>query len=525
MIMDEQNMVLVFSSDIDSIVEHNSSFDKGVLRICYTGKNRNGSFISKNTFELCMPSIYNCPIVCRYDREEDEIGEHDVELVHDEDGSLRIVNITQPVGVVPSGARYWWETLDDDSGQHEYLCVEVLLWKRQEAYKKIRENGVTDQSMEISVKEGRMVDGIYVIDRFEFLAFCLLGTAEPCYESAALEVFSRNKLNDQLAEMMQDFKNTFSVIQSENRIDIDLNTTLEGGNAALDEKNALIEEFNIDISTLDFNIEDLTVEELREKFQAMSTPANDNNDAANDDAKRFALAGQLRESLIDALRAEREHTEFGEMDRYWYIDHDTELNEVYCQDVRDWNLYGMPYSMNGDNVVIDFEAKKRKKFAIVDFDEGEPIAMFNKLFELIEQKHKETCSAAESWENKFNDVSAEMEKFSNELVELREYKAKIEADILIAKRNEVFSMFEDLNEIEAFIELKNNCENYSVADLEEKCYAIKGKYGIASKFSMSKKDDEQNPTRLPAQGVYNVPGNNSRPYGGIFERFGIIAED
>ena len=86
---------------------------------------------------------------------------------------------------------------------HEYLCTDVLLWKRQEAYKKIKEDGITDESMEISVKEGKMVDGVYVIERFEFTAFCLLGTAEPCYESASLEVFSCGDFKQQLADMMQ----------------------------------------------------------------------------------------------------------------------------------------------------------------------------------------------------------------------------------------------------------------------------------------------------------------------------------
>ena len=207
-------MSIVFSSGISSLTERNSSFDSGVLRVCYTGRNRNNSFISKETFERCMPSIYNCPIVCRYDRDTDTIGSHDMELVETDDGGMRIVNITQPVGVVPESAKYWWEEIEDDSGLHEYLCVDVLIWKRQEAYKKIKEDGITDESMEISVKEGGMVDGLYVIKRFEFTAFCLLGTAEPCYESASLELFSRDDFKTQLAEMMQEVKETFSLAQS-----------------------------------------------------------------------------------------------------------------------------------------------------------------------------------------------------------------------------------------------------------------------------------------------------------------------
>ena len=177
--MSERTMRIVFSSGISNLVEKNSSFDSGVLRVAYTGKNRNNSFISKETYERCIQSIYNCPIVCNYDRETDTIGSHDIELVSTDDGGMKIVNITQPVGVIPESAKYWWEEIEDNSGVHEYLCVDALIWKRQEAYRKIKDDGITDESMEISIKEGEMVDGMYVIKRFEFTAFCLLGTASP----------------------------------------------------------------------------------------------------------------------------------------------------------------------------------------------------------------------------------------------------------------------------------------------------------------------------------------------------------
>lgn len=504
--MDERNMVLTFDSCIDSLVEHNSSFDKGVLRICYTGKNRNGSFIGKDVFERCMPSVYNCPVVCRYDREADEIGSHDIELVKNEDG-MYLVNLTQPVGVVPLGAKYWWETITDGTVDHEYLCVDVILWKRQEAYKKIKENGITDQSMEILVKEGRMVDGVYVIDRFEFQAFCLLGTAEPCYESASLEVFSKNEFRAQLAEMMQEFKEAFSMIQSPDE-GVEINQELlEGGNEALDEKNALIEEFGIDTTTLDFSIDDFTVEELREKFQAMK------------DEHAFALAQQFLQELMGALRAERIDTDFGDVARYWYVDHDTELCEVYFEDVTDWNIYGASYSMDGDNVVIDFESKKRKKYAIVDFDEGEQGSM-KALFDLASQKLNESNASLNELNQKYSSATAELDEVRSELTELREFKTNTEKANLDAKRSEVFAMFGDLAEVEAFKELQSNCDDLSLEELEEKCYALRGRYGTPASFSAKPADGAP---KLPASGIYNVE-DQDEPYGGVFLRFGYKAE-
>ena len=206
---------MTYTSSLSNLCEVNSSFDAGILQVAYEGKNRNGSFISKESFERSIKTIYNCPIVCNYDRETNSIGAHDILLVRDENDTLQMVNATTPVGVVPESARYFWrEITEDDGSVHNYLCVDVLLWKRQEAYKKIKEDGITAESMEISVKDGRMQDGFFVIDDFEFTAFCLLGSAEPCFESASLAMFSMDSFEQQYEEMMQDFKAAFSLVQS-----------------------------------------------------------------------------------------------------------------------------------------------------------------------------------------------------------------------------------------------------------------------------------------------------------------------
>ena len=137
---------LTYASSLTDLCEINSSFDSGILRIAYTGDNRNGSSISKDVFERCIKTIYNCPVVCNYDRETDTLGGHDMELVRKDDGSTTIVNLTQPVGVVPQTSKVYWESVEEDDGTvNEYLCAEVLIWKRQEAYRKIKEDGITAQ--------------------------------------------------------------------------------------------------------------------------------------------------------------------------------------------------------------------------------------------------------------------------------------------------------------------------------------------------------------------------------------------
>ena len=156
----EKVLTLNFESSLSKLCEKNSSFDTGILKIAYAGANRNHSSISKDVFEKCKSTMFNCPIVCNYDRETNTLGGHDMEIVCGDDGTMRLVNITHPVGFVPEGAKTWWQKVEEDSGEeHEYLFAEVLLWKRQEAYKKIKEDGIVSHSMEIKVKSSEMVDG------------------------------------------------------------------------------------------------------------------------------------------------------------------------------------------------------------------------------------------------------------------------------------------------------------------------------------------------------------------------------
>ena len=497
----ERNMNIVYSSRFDQFTEYNSSFDKGVLRVCYVGKNRNNSFISKNTFESCIESMYNCPIVCRYDRDTDSLGAHDIDLVTSNDGGMKIVNATNPVGVIPESAKYWWEEIEEADGAiHEYLCVDALLWKRQEAYEKIKNDGITDESMEITIKDGHMQDGVYVIDRFEFTAFCLLGGgAQPCYESASLLTFSHQEFKSQLDEMMREFKESVSRTYVREQI------KSEGGENKLNEKIELMAKYGFSEDMLDFNLDDLSIEDLTAKFEEMKAQ----KDEQNPPEQNFALAEQFKEELIGALSAEKVETCFGEMSRYWYVDYDSEVHEVYCYDQTDWNLYGLSYSMDGDNVVIDFESKKRKKISIVDFDEGTQASPMANIFSLVSEKYAENDSA---WSGKYQEAESKIDAMESELDTLRQYKLDIESDMAKQAREEVLSQFADLAGIKEFDDLVEGCEQYTAEDLEEKCFAIRGRSQTA-KFSLNK----QKTPKLPVE-----PRNEgSDAYGGIFAEYGI----
>ena len=464
-------MNIIYSSALNELTEVNSSFDKGILRVAYTGRNPNNSFISKEAFERCIGSIYNCPIVCNYMREEDEFGGHDVELKHNDDG-VKLVNITQPVGVIPESANYWWEQIEDSNGIHEYLCVDALVWKRQEAYEKIKSEGITEESMEIKVKNGKMTDGCYHIHDFEFTAFCLLGNVNPCFESASLQVFSTDDFKAQFSKMMEEIKICFSA---------------NNGNSAEKEPDSYRPEGGI---------------------------TNLNEDKKPNAA--YALSGeQFREELMSALAAETLETNWGTAQRYMYVDYDGESGEVFCWDVGDWKLYGFKYSKSGDAMKVDFDSKRRKKFAFIDFDEGSDVEYsLESIFSVVSQgaAAAREQELKQEYETEKASAGKKYSTLETEVAELRKYKA----DAISAQRSdaeaEVFSQFEDLSGIEAFEELRAGCADMEVGEIEERCYALRGRF-TAQKFSAPKADK---PPKLP---VDKNPAANE-PYGGLFAKYG-----
>lgn len=524
--MGKKIMHLMYSSSLSDLCEVNSSFDTGVLRVAYTNANRNGSFISKESYERCMKTIYNCPVVCNYNREDDSIGGHDSELVSTEDGGLRIVNITQPVGVVPESANYYWENIEEENGEvHEYLCIDVLLWKRQEAYRKIKEDGITSESMEVTVKDGRFDKnaGVYVIDDFEFTAFCLLGDGvEPCFEQAALEVFSASEFKQQMTDMMAELKEAFTLVNTQNN-EVDINEDfVKGGNEILDEKLALMKEFGIEAGALDFSVEDMTVEDLRTRFEEMKAdedvadeskeetvkePVEDSQEPVQEPtqeetveealteetANEFALNSQIGEEIYAAVNAgEMIDTDWGKEPRYWVRDFDMEKSEVYVTDCTDWNLYGFTYSMNGDKVAIDWACKKRMKYAIVEFDEGETVPAVTGAFSHFEENYRK------------------------EIDELKAFKLDIENKAAEAARNDVLAKFEDLEGNESFEALKENAAQFDADTLEEKCFAIRGRLGTPAKFSIENKT---------AKIIVDHTEDKKDPYGGLFQKYGFAAKD
>ena len=504
------------TASIYDIRELNASFATGSLKVMYLGGNRNGSYFTKDAVERALPSLRNVPIVCHWDDESGEIGGHDVAVVSDEDGKMRLKNLTEPCGVVPDHAVFSFaKDIDENGAEHEYLVIDgVILWKRQDVFRHIQNDldGHVKHSMEITVSGCKNTpEGLMEVTDFQFTALCLLENCEPCFQGSALDVYSVQHFKQQMQEMLEELKSVFDTVDTSFEVDDRHPQQMtEGGETVLDEKKELVEKYGIDIETLDFSIDDLTVEELTEKFEAMKAveavdePATDSPEEPED---KFALTSNVVDELYRSLEEVKIQREWGECTRYWYVDCDFELNEVYCWDTADWLLYGFAYTADGDSIVIDYESKKRKKYVIADFDEGDQASPFAPAFELMEQKLHDSAE----WEAKYHTASDEITSMTEELDTLRQFKTNIESAQKQEKRDEIFGRFDDLVGIEAFDDLRENSVDLDLDVLEEKLYAIRGKFGVVKKFSTESKKP-----KLKVDKANEQPG----PYGDLFERYG-----
>ena len=201
----------------DSIEKINPELSLCTILVAYHGDNRNYSSISKDVFEECLWTIYGIPIVGEWVRlEEDQNketwGSHGGRLIWDENG-IKYEQTTKPFGFVTEEAyknATWVEITEKDGHtKHEYLKLErCILWnsRYEECDSILKEN--FGQSMEISDLEGfYREDGYYEISKFVFSALCILGTAEPCFESAMIgRQYELNQFKNEYQLMMDAYK-------------------------------------------------------------------------------------------------------------------------------------------------------------------------------------------------------------------------------------------------------------------------------------------------------------------------------
>ena len=518
------------------------------IDVMHTGSNRNKTSFTKDVISKAIPSICNTPIlgyvVDELDEEDKDFKGHEHELrITDKD--VKYVYAGQAYGVIPESCNPRWIVKDDGNGtEREYLRVDGLIWtKFNDPVDIFTRHGTKNHSVELTDMACGPADknGDVPVGSFLFDGCCILSTTDPKIQpamtgSCVTANFSVEDITSQIRERLYEYQALQQnyTAQNENPSDEEKGDITPMNE---NEKNSVVTE---NTTTKNPEIETPPAENAVQEPETQTTensvptegegeaPAT-NNTVANADegttaptentapttegepagAQEFTLTiMQLTDEVSSILAEQKTPSKWDPeymVPRYWM--NDIQDNEVIVMDYSTYRLMGIPYSMNGDNVVLDFENAKRKKVSYADWDEGEVLSGITAAFTEMNTKMTELTKEFQSATAVVNEMKPKLEAYQQ-----AEAEAIAAADK--AKRDELFAiMDEKLGANAEYAALKESKE-ISYADLETKCYALVGRQ--SAEFSYVPNKNNKGTVRFGVGGTQN---GSDVAYGGLIEHY------
>ena len=185
----------------------NPSFHMGSARIFAIDSVANNVKFSQESTINALPTLKNIPIVALYKDDEQNFGDH--EIIRDVDG---IRYGTYPIGMIPESAEQWIEEVQTEEGTKQYLCSDILLWKRQKKeFQLIKSQGTFSVSMEVGMVDYEFnANKVCNVNEFYFTAIAVLGNGvKPAFKEACINFHKIGVFQDMmldLKEYMQQFE-------------------------------------------------------------------------------------------------------------------------------------------------------------------------------------------------------------------------------------------------------------------------------------------------------------------------------
>lgn len=201
----------------------NPSFHKARLRImALDSVARNGVKFTHDGTVKALPTLKNVPLVTQYDYNTKNLKSHEFE----DDGNA----LTYGIGVIAESCQQWIEEVEVEGEVKEYLCSEVLLWKRQKReYDFIKRHKDLNVSMEVMMNNPKKVkDGSIEVGNFYFTAVTVLGVGvNPAFGEANL-VFAKDDTYEQMMFELNEFENGGSNMPQEGQTQVQKPVVNEG---------------------------------------------------------------------------------------------------------------------------------------------------------------------------------------------------------------------------------------------------------------------------------------------------------
>lgn len=517
------------------------------IDVMHTGANLNKTSFTKDAINKAVPTIRNTPIlgyvVDELDEEDKDFKGHEHELrITDKD--VKYVYAGQAYGVIPESCNPRWIVKDDGTGiEREYLRVDGLIWtKFSDPVDIFTRDGTKNHSVELTDMACGPADknGNVPVGSFKFDGCCILSTTDPSIKPAMTgSCVAANFSVEDITAQIRDRLYEYQAIQQNYTAQNDNPSDEEKGDTTPMNENEIktpgVEENQVPAENTVAPTEpagneatppnENTVTEpaaapaeenaapTTEPEPAPAEPAGTENTVPTENepaaGAEFTLsANQLRDEIYNALLKVQVPSRWDSdcmIPKYWLTD--ILDSEVIVTDSGTYQLMGIPYSMNGDNVVLDYANIKRKKVTYEDWDEGDVMPGLITMFSTLTDKLVELSDSFTKAANEVSEIKPKLEAYQ-----------KAEEDAVVAaekaKRDELFSvMDEKLGADAEYIALKENKE-ISYSDLETKCYALVGRK--SAEFSYVPNKNNKGTVRFGVGGTQN---GSDVAYGGLIEHY------
>ena len=263
------------SPEFINVVPKNKLISECEIKVLYLGKNRNKTFISKDTAKEMANSLPGNPIVGYFKEDKQDFADHGKEIRIDDSG-VHFDCKTFPYGFVAPDAKVWFQKFEEtdvfgNTIEREYLMTTGYLWTGQyEEAKLLVEQSGKGQSMELDEESlsGQWANDpndnmeFFIINDAIFSKLCALGDdVEPCFEGANI---TAKNISKNFTKENNDFNHTlFSMMQ-------ELTTMLKGDSEMKNQEPGIV------------NVEETKVDPVIEE----TNPASEDYAKTEDDKKK-----------------------------------------------------------------------------------------------------------------------------------------------------------------------------------------------------------------------------------------------
>lgn len=402
------------------------------IKVFYLGKNRNGSFINKETALEMARTLRGAPIVGYYKDSKQDFADHGQKVTIDDQG-VHFECLTKPYGFVAPNAKVWFKTFEeqddfDNPVEREYLMTEGYLWTGQfEEAKQVFEGDGKPQSMELDedsvnghwTEDNKTGMEFFIINDAIVSKLCILGDdVQPCFEGASVTAPEVSKD----FTLDKNFKKTLFDMMKQ------LEFALQGGNTTVN------------------NVENNTAEQAAE-----TTPSEQTTE----------FSAQPQDKPVEVAAAENQDNTEANVPSETFKKNDNEEDNESNNSESSKSESPEETSDNGENEEEDDEKKKSVTKNSLHTDEE---------YDALEQKLTEL-------QTQFNELS----QANAALIEFKNQVEDKQKDELIAK----FYMLSDDDKKDVI----ENKRKYSLEEIEAKLAVIGYHKGVNFDLSDTSKNE------------------------------------